>query len=60
MKSFSSWVLAIVIALCVLGLVAYDRPSRQAYWVARTAQIVHSQATPEPTPSISRIYIIRR
>jgi len=46
-----SWALAIAVALCLLGLVAYQRPPRQAYWGAKTAQILHAQVTPQPTPA---------
>jgi hypothetical protein len=46
MSKVWAWVLSIVMALCIFGLMAYGRSERQAYWAARGV-IVH-QAGAQP------------
>ena len=53
MKDVWAWVFAVVIALCILTLVAYGRSERRAYWAARGAAIRVMQA--EEAPRAPRI-----
>ena len=49
MSKVWAWVSGITIALCILGLMAYGRAERRAYWIARGAVIRQVQVTPHPT-----------
>ena len=35
MSKVWAWIFGIAIALCILGLMAYGRSERRAYWAAR-------------------------
>jgi len=48
MSKVGAWVVAIIIALSILGLMAYGRSERRAYWFARGAVLHQVQATPHP------------
>jgi hypothetical protein len=42
------WVGGIVAGLCIIGLLAYGRAERRAYWIARGAIMRQVQVTPHP------------
>jgi hypothetical protein len=46
MSKIWAWIFGIIIALCILGLMAFGRSERRAYWAARGV-IVH-QAAAQP------------
>jgi hypothetical protein len=48
MSSVWAWIFGIVIALCILGLMAYGRSERRAYWAARGAIVHQPQAATQP------------
>ena len=39
MSKVWAWIFGIAIALCILGLMAYGRSERQAYWAARGVMV---------------------
>jgi hypothetical protein len=48
MSKVRAWIFGIAIALCILGLLAYVRSDRQAYWAARGMIVHQAQATTQP------------
>ena len=48
MSKVWAWIFGIAIALCILGLMAYGRSDRQAYWAARGLRHLQPQTTVQP------------
>ena len=48
MSKVWAWIFGIAIALCILGLMAYGRSERQAYWAARGVIVHQAQAATQP------------
>ena len=48
MSKVWAWIFGIAIALCILGLMAYGRSERQAYWAARG---VRCTSAPDSRPA---------
>ena len=48
MSKVWAWIFGIAIALCILGLMAYGRSERRAYWAARGAIVHHAQVASQP------------
>ena len=48
MSKVWAWIFGIAIALCILGLMAYGRSERRAYWAARGVTVHHAQTAPQP------------
>ena len=48
MSKVWAWIFGIAIALCILGLMAYGRSERQAYWAARGVIVHQAQMAVQP------------
>ena len=48
MSKVWAWIFGIAIALCILGLMAYGRSDRRAYWAARGVIVHQSQTASQP------------
>jgi hypothetical protein len=48
MRKVWAWIFGIAIALCLLGLMAYGRSERRAYWAARGVMAHQAQTAVQP------------
>ena len=46
MSKVWAWIFGIAIALCILGLMAYGRIERRAYWAARGVVVIGPDSRP--------------
>jgi hypothetical protein len=60
MNKVGAWVSGILIALCILGLMAFGQNQRQAYWARRALVMRTIQADQQQQPDRIVIWRIHR
>jgi hypothetical protein len=55
-----AWVSGILVALCIVGLLAFGRSERQAYWARRTLIVHGTQPAAQQQPDRMLIWRIKR